>query len=44
MRKQEVRSNSGRELVGTYLTKSGQLKNRYKAIPSKVVKSIKHLK
>jgi hypothetical protein len=46
MRKQQVLSAPEKVLVGTYVTKSGQTKNRYKANPTKVkqLKEIKHIK
>mgnify|MGYP006879605157 CR=1 FL=1 len=45
MRKQEVLSAPAREFVGSYTTKSGQKKNRYKKRKGvRVVKSIKHIK
>lgn len=43
MKKQYVRSAPAKVLVGSYKTKSGQVKNRYKANPdSRVIKSINH--
>lgn len=43
MRKQEVLSAPAKQFVGTYTTKSGQKKNRYKKRAGvKVVKGIKH--
>lgn len=44
MRIQEVKSNVGKVLVGSYQTKSGQTKNRYQSIPSHTVRTIKHIK
>lgn len=43
MKAQLVLSAPGRILVGSYVTKSGERKNRYKKNPdAKVVKMIKH--
>lgn len=41
--RQNVRSAPERILVGSYTTKSGDIKNRYKVNPdSKIIKSIIH--
>ena len=41
--KQSVLSEKSRILVGTYTTKSGQVKNRYKANPNaKHLKTLRH--
>lgn len=43
MKLQLVLSAPGKTLVGSYVTKSGQRKNRYKKNPNaKVIKAIKH--
>lgn len=45
MRVQYVLSEKAKTLVGSYTTKSGETKNRYKANPNAIViKSIKHKK
>jgi hypothetical protein len=46
MRKQRVLSAPAKVLVGTYKTKSGQTKNRYKANPvkPKQLQEIRHIK